>query len=270
MRCDGRSEGSVYAWRGRPEGPRKAANRTLLTEIRQVHTTHHGRHRTPRVHAILHGLRHTASPGVTRPCASNAACGITASGHERHGGFGCALQTAIATCRSPPTGSARNSPPGGPIKFGQARITCGPTGEGWLYLAAVRDLFTRKTAGWAMRGHMRAELTIAALTMAIKRQEPPPSLTHHSGRGGQYAGAGYRKFHDAAGTIQSKGRKGKLGQRTDGKQLRHFENRTRAPGLRQNPGCRPARLVRLHRRILQSSAARPLVYPPELAERQAA
>ena len=123
---------------------------------------------------------------------------------------------------------------------------------GWLYLAVVRDLFTRKIAGWAMRGHMQAELTIAAPAMAIKRQEPPPSLTHHSDRGRQYAAAGYRKVHDAAGMIQSMRRKGKLGQRTGGKQLRHFENRTRAPGLRQNPGCRPARLVRLYRRILQS------------------
>jgi transposase InsO family protein len=49
-----------------------------------------------------------------------------------------------------------------------------PTSEGWLYLAVVLDLFTRKIVGWAMRDHMRAELTIAALTMAIQRQKPPP------------------------------------------------------------------------------------------------
>ena len=55
-----------------------------------------------------------------------------------------------------------------------------PTSEGWLYLAVVLDLFTRKIVGWAMRDHMRAELTIAALTMAIQRQNPPPGLTHHS------------------------------------------------------------------------------------------
>ena len=88
---------------------------------------------------------------------------------------------------------------------------------GWLYLAAVRYLFTRKIVGWVMRVHMRAELTIAALTMAIKRQKPHPGLTHHSGRGRQYAAAGYRKVHDAAGMIQSMRPKGKLGQRTGGK-----------------------------------------------------
>jgi putative transposase len=69
-----------------------------------------------------------------------------------------------------------------------ADITCVPTGEGWLYLAAVLDLFTRRNiVGWAMRGHMRAELTIAALTMAIRRQKPPTGLIHHSDRGSQYA-----------------------------------------------------------------------------------
>ena len=64
-----------------------------------------------------------------------------------------------------------------------ADITYIPTSEGWLYLAVVLDLFTRKVAGWAMREHMRAELTIAALTMAIQRQRPRAGLIHHSDRG---------------------------------------------------------------------------------------
>jgi transposase InsO family protein len=58
-----------------------------------------------------------------------------------------------------------------------------PTGEGWLYLAVILDLFTRKVVGWAMRDHMRAELTIAALTMAIQRRRPGAGLVHHSDRG---------------------------------------------------------------------------------------
>jgi transposase InsO family protein len=65
-----------------------------------------------------------------------------------------------------------------------ADITYIPTGEGWLYLAVVLDLFTRKVVGWAMREHMRAELTIAALTMAIQRQRLGAGLIHHSDRGG--------------------------------------------------------------------------------------
>ena len=61
-----------------------------------------------------------------------------------------------------------------------ADITYIPTSEGWLYLAVILDLFTRKVVGWAMRDHMRAELTIAALTMAIQRRRPGAGLIHHS------------------------------------------------------------------------------------------
>jgi transposase InsO family protein len=60
-----------------------------------------------------------------------------------------------------------------------------PTSQGWLYLAVILDLFTRKVVGWAMREHMRAELTIAALIMAIQRQRPGGGLIHHSDRGSQ-------------------------------------------------------------------------------------
>jgi putative transposase len=95
-----------------------------------------------------------------------------------------------------------------PHQIWLADSTYVPTSEGWLYLAAVRDLFTREIVGWAMRDHMRAELTIAALAMAIKRQKPPPWLIHHSDRGSQYAAASYRKVLGAAGMIQAMSRKG--------------------------------------------------------------
>ena len=63
-----------------------------------------------------------------------------------------------------------------------ADITYIPTSEGWLYLAVILDLFTRKAVGWAMREHMRAELTVAALIMAIQRRRPGAGLIHHSER----------------------------------------------------------------------------------------
>ena len=89
-----------------------------------------------------------------------------------------------------------------------ADITYIPTSEGWLYLAVILDLFTRKVVGWAMRDHMRAELTIAALTMAIQRQRPGAGLIHHSDRGSQYAAGDYRDILHAAAIIQSMSRKG--------------------------------------------------------------
>src|SRR5207302_719636 len=88
-----------------------------------------------------------------------------------------------------------------------ADITYVPTGEGWLYLAVVLDLFTRKVVGWSMREHMRAELTIAALTMALQRRRPGPGLIHHSDRGSQYAAGDYRKLLQAAAITPSMSRK---------------------------------------------------------------
>jgi putative transposase len=88
-----------------------------------------------------------------------------------------------------------------------ADITYIATGEGWLCLAVILDLFTRKVVGWAMREHMRAELTMAALTMAIQRRRPGAGLTHHSDRGSQYAAGDYRKILQAAAITQSMSRK---------------------------------------------------------------
>ena len=87
-------------------------------------------------------------------------------------------------------------------------ITYVPTDEGWLYLAVILDLFSRKVVGWAMRDHMRTELPLAALTMAIQRRRPPPGLLHHSDRGSQFAAAEYRKALKAHGIVPSMSRKG--------------------------------------------------------------
>ena len=72
-----------------------------------------------------------------------------------------------------------------PNRVWLADITYIPTAEGWLYLAAVMDLFSRKIVGWAMRDHMQVELASAALMMAIQQQRPQAGLIHHSNRGVQ-------------------------------------------------------------------------------------
>ena len=258
--CDvmGVSPAGYYAWRGRPESPRKMANRALLTEIRRVHTTHRGRYGAPRIHAALRADGQTASRSRVERLMHHY--GIRARTPRR---FRVRTTDSHHDLPIAPNRLDQKFAAGQPNQVWLADITYVPTEEGWLYLAVVLDLFTRKIVGWAMRDHMRAELTIAALTMAIQRQKPPSGLTHHSDRGRQYAAAaqGSRRsrddpIHEPEGKL--------LGQCTDGKLLRHSENRTRAPGLLPNPGCRPTRLVRLHRRILQSSAApfRPRVYHP--------
>jgi putative transposase len=88
-----------------------------------------------------------------------------------------------------------------------ADITYVDTKEGWLYLAAILDLYSRKIVGWAMQDHMRVELPSAALRMAISAQRPGAGLIHHSDRGVQYASADYRNLIKSAGFRASMSRR---------------------------------------------------------------
>ena len=87
-------------------------------------------------------------------------------------------------------------------------ITYVPTREGWLYLAAVLDLGSRRTIGWAMRDTLEAELALSALQMAIDARRPPPGVIHHSDRGVQYACDAYRAVLAQHGFRASMSRKG--------------------------------------------------------------
>ena len=89
-----------------------------------------------------------------------------------------------------------------------ADLTYIPTSQGWLYMAAIMDLHTRKIVGWAMRDHLRAELATAALTMAVQRQRPTPGLIQHSDRGVQYACTSYQEALETAGITPSMSRRG--------------------------------------------------------------
>ena len=89
-----------------------------------------------------------------------------------------------------------------------ADISYLPTDEGWLYLAVVEDLATREIVGWSMADHLRAELCVDALVMALQHRRPGPGLVHHSDRGGQYAAEPYRKVLRRYGIKQSMSRKG--------------------------------------------------------------
>ncbi len=87
-------------------------------------------------------------------------------------------------------------------------ITYIRTGSGWLYLAAVMDLYSRKIVGWAMAPSMHAELVCSALRMAITQRQPPAGLLVHSDRGSQYASANYRELLSRHGLLASMSRKG--------------------------------------------------------------
>jgi putative transposase len=89
-----------------------------------------------------------------------------------------------------------------------ADISYLPTDEGWLYLAAVEDLATREIVGWSMADHLRAELCVDALVMALQRRRLEPGLVHHSDRGVQYAAEPYRQVLGRHGMKQSMSRRG--------------------------------------------------------------
>ena len=197
------SPSGYYAWRSRPESPRKIANRGLLGDIRRVHDCHRGRYGAPRIHAALRAEGQAVSRGrIERVMRQH---GIWARAPRRY-----------RVC----TTDSNHSLPVAPNLLDQtfvadrpdrvwlADITYIPTREGWLYLAVILDLFTRKVVGWAMRDHMRAELTIAALIMAIQRRRPGPGLIHHSDRGSQYAAGAYQDILLAATIVPSMSRKG--------------------------------------------------------------
>lgn len=95
-----------------------------------------------------------------------------------------------------------------PNRFWVADITAVWTLEGWLYLAAVLDLYDRQVVGWAMAGHLRTELVLATMEMAVGRRRPPPGLVHHSDRGSQYASRVYRKTLEQPQMEASMSRKG--------------------------------------------------------------
>ena len=88
-----------------------------------------------------------------------------------------------------------------------ADLTCVPTGEGWLYLALVLDLYARKLVGWAMSETMPQELTLCALDVALGWRDPGAGLVHHSDRGSQYAARDYQRKLAARGITVSMSRK---------------------------------------------------------------
>ena len=171
----GVSASGYYAWRSRPESARAVANRRLLQVVRHLHARHQGRYGSPRMPATLRAEGHRVSRGRVERLM------------RRHG------IRALARRRfRPTTTDSRHALPVAPNLLQQqfsvsepnriwlADLTYIPTGEGWLYLAAVLDLATRKVVGWAMRNHMRTELALGALIMAAQRQRPGPGLIHHS------------------------------------------------------------------------------------------
>ena len=176
----GISASGYYAWRGRPESRRSAENRALLDDIRRAHAESGGCYGAPRIHAALRAAgRRVGRHRVARLMRLDGLRGLAAIPRR--------VRTTDSRHDYPiaPNRLRRTFTASAPNQVWLADLTYIRTGEGWLYLAALIDMNTRKVVGWSMRETLHASIAVEALEMAIQRQRPAPGLIHHSDRGVQ-------------------------------------------------------------------------------------
>jgi transposase InsO family protein len=181
------SVSGYYRWRKRQPSVREQANAKLLDKIRIVHGEHRGIYGSPRIHAELQAQGERCSrkrverlmrlDGLAGKCKRRRRICTTDTKHQ--------LPVAPNLLNQDFTVDTPNA------KW-VSDITYIPTAQGWLYLAAVLDLFSRRIVGWAMDTTMTTQLVERALKAAVQTRQPQPGLLHHSDRGSQYASLSYR------------------------------------------------------------------------------
>jgi len=175
----GVSPSGYYAWRKRPMAARTRADVELTAYIDEIHRTSRGTYGAPRVHAELAALGiHVGCKRVARLMRALGVCGISRRKRPR-------TTLRDHTHRPAPDLVARDFAAAGPDRLWVADITYIPTWAGFLYLAVVVDAWSRRVIGWAMESHLRTELVLAALDMAVE-QRRPADVIHHSDQGCQY------------------------------------------------------------------------------------
>jgi putative transposase len=198
----GVSKSGYYAWRSRPPSKRSREDYTLTEKIREVHHRSRQTYGSPRVHAELRAL------GVW--CGRRRVARLMRVAGLR----GCMRSRKRRTTRRDPRAApapdllSRDFVAAQPNRVWLADITYLPTQEGFLYLAFILDAYSRKIVGWSMASHMRTELVVDALQMAVWRRKPSAGLVHHSDRGAQYTAISLGKRLEEVGIVPSMGRTG--------------------------------------------------------------
>ncbi len=196
------STSGYYAFEQRGPSARSLANKELLVGIQSIHQESRGTYGSPRVHRELLGRGHRASLG--RVARLMRAQGVSARRKRRfkvttdskHG-----MPVASNELGRQFSADAANRKWAGDITYVWTR-------EGWLYLAVILDLYSRRVIGWAMDRRIDRWLALGALEMAVATREPSDRLLHHSDRGSQCASEDYRERLDALGITCSMSRKG--------------------------------------------------------------
>lgn len=198
------SRAGYYAWRARPLCERVKEDRWLRDRIRQIHHEVQGRYGSPRVHQELRALGIPC--GKHRVARLMRADGLKAKSPPR---FRVTTQSDHAERVAPNVLNREFAVEtvGVPDRIWVADLTYILTREGWVYLAVILDLATRRVVGWALRTRLDHELALAALRMALAHRGARGGL-HHSDRGVQYASRAYQQLLRAAGFTPSMSRVG--------------------------------------------------------------
>jgi putative transposase len=192
-----------YRWCGHPEGKREARRKDLAEKIRIVHEASRRIYGSPKIRSELlrQGVKLSRKTVQRIMRESSISSKVTRKFKARTADSNHAHPVA-------PNVPDREFTAEKPDTTWLCDITYIPTGEGWLYLARVMDMFSRKIVGWSMAEHMRVELVKDAFTMATTTRAPGPGLIHHSDRGVQYCCGEYRAQLEVWGMIASMSRTG--------------------------------------------------------------
>ena len=195
------SASGYYAWRQRPPSARARSDGELSTRIRAIHQYSRSTYGAPRIHQELRAAE--IRVGCKRVARLMKAASLR--GASRRPWVLTTVRDRHA--RPAPDLVERNFTAAAPNCLWVADITYIPTWAGFLYLAVVLDTFSRRIVGWAMATHLRTELVLAALNMALG-QRRPAAVIHHSDQGSQYSALAFGQRCKAAGVRPSMGSAG--------------------------------------------------------------
>jgi putative transposase len=205
MLCEllGVSPSGYYGWRQKRPTQRQREDTALAAKIAAAHRASRKTYGVPR---IVEDLREEGIHTSKRRCARlMRAQGLHGKKKNRR-----RPRTTDSRHAQPVAANliAERPAPSGPNQAWRTDITYLKTAEGWLFLAAILDVWSRRIVGWACAPTLHASLALAALRDALQRRQPPKGLLHHSDRGCQYVDADYVALLNAAGLVRSMSRSG--------------------------------------------------------------
>ena len=199
----GVSRSGYYSWRRRPTSARKMADKALTAAIESVHRASRGVYGSLRVYWRLRQLQWRCSrKRVARLMRQSGLCG------KRKRRFRPQTTNSDHALPIAPNLLQQDFSATAPNQKWLCVISYIDTAEGWLYLAVIIDLYSRRVVGWAMSHRIDRFLVLAALEMAIRSRKPAPGLIFHSDRGSQYASADFQNTLAAHGMVASMSGKG--------------------------------------------------------------